>query len=49
MPELLTLRAVCAARCAEPGGADWTKGCEAEGAAARVAQTAGLDMRAWCQ
>ncbi|MFI5268640.1 MAG: hypothetical protein ACHQ7M_14800 [Chloroflexota bacterium] len=49
MPALLALLAVCVARCANAGGADWTEGRGTSSVAAQVAQPAGLDMRAWWQ
>jgi ParB family chromosome partitioning protein len=49
MPALLALLAVCVARCAHAGGADWTEGRGTGSVAAQVAQAAGLDMRTWWQ
>lgn len=49
MRALLALLAVCVARCANAGGADWTQGRGAGGVAPHVAQAAGLDMRTWWQ
>jgi ParB family transcriptional regulator, chromosome partitioning protein len=49
MPVLLALLAVCVARCANAGGADWTEDRGAGSVAAQVARAASLDMRTWWQ
>jgi ParB family chromosome partitioning protein len=49
MPALLALLAICVARCAHAGGADWTGGQASGSVAVQVAQAAGLDMRTWWQ
>ena len=49
MTALLALLAVCIARCAHAGGADWTEGRGTSSVAAQVARVAGLDMRIWWQ
>ena len=46
-PAIHALMAVCIARVAEAGGADWTEGAGAPHVAALAATRAGLDMRRW--